>query len=249
VDVLQELSLETTPADFVEKLNRRIEQQARLHHVKEQAPGEPVRAILTPWVHSLGNIFLLPLSVKIPLYAGVALLALVTLLMRVSPEKTKGPLALPPASVPLLPGPLSEPMAGVAGEIMQPVDTTGATPEKQLPPVVPLTSPTQTLNRVQQAPVWRVVGSEPTILRQQVKALVGQIAEAAIVQEEEHLLVISLPTEGVPALRQELSRLGETSTPEADVPANTPITVVRVKFVRSPSLVSPPSPEQPSSHS
>jgi hypothetical protein len=188
------------------------------------------------------------LYVKLPLYASVIVLALATLLLRVSPEKTKATLALPTASAPLPPGPLSQRIGSGTGETMQPVDIAGPAAEKLFPALTAPPSPTETRD-VGQRLMWRVVGTEPVILRQQVKALVGQIAEALIVQEDELLLVISLPTQRLPALRQELSMLGETSTAEAGVIPNTPTTLLHVKFIHSPSVILPPHPEQPSSRS
>ena len=46
-------------------------------------------------------------------------------------------------------------------------------------------------------------------LRVQIKALVGQIAGAVLIQEAIHWLVISLPTEKLVAVRRELSEPGQ----------------------------------------
>ncbi len=79
---------------------------------------------------------------------------------------------------------------------------------------------------------WRVAGSDPTTLHQQAKALVGQIAEAVLVKESETLLVFSLPTQKLPSLRQELSKLGSVSAPDEATPT-APTTLLRLMFVRS----------------
>jgi hypothetical protein len=211
-------------------------------------PHAPALATLATWVYSLGRILFWPRYVKLPLYTSVAVLGLAALLLRASPEKTTATLALPTASAPLPLEPLSPQRGSIASETMQPVGTAGSTAEKVLPALAAPPSPTETPN-VDQRLMWRVAGTEPAILRQQVKALVGRIAGALIVQEDEFLLVISLPTETLPALREELSALGEASVPEASGIPNTPITLLHVKFVRSPSVVLPPHPEQPSSRS
>jgi hypothetical protein len=248
VAALQELPLETTPADFIEKLNRRIDQEAGLCHGEEPVVREAVLATLARSVHSLGRVLFWPWYVQLPLYASVAVLALATLLLRASPEKTKAPLALPTTPAPLALGPLPQRMESGAGETMQPVGTVGPAAEKLLPALAASPSPIETRNAGQRL-MWRVVGTELAILHQQVKVLVRQIAEALIVQEDELLLVISLPTQSLPALRQELSTLGEASTPETGVIPTTPTTLLHIKFVRSPSVVSPPHPEQPSNRS
>ena len=79
---------------------------------------------------------------------------------------------------------------------------------------------------------WRVVGSDLVSLREQTKAIVGQIAEAVIVKENESLLIISLPTQKLPAVHQELSKLGSISTPETEATPHAPTTLLRLRFVR-----------------
>jgi hypothetical protein len=78
---------------------------------------------------------------------------------------------------------------------------------------------------------WRVAGSDPPALRQQAKTVVSQIAEAVVVKENETLLVFSLPTQKLPALRQELSKLGSINVSEED-PGGAPTTLLRLMFVR-----------------
>jgi hypothetical protein len=78
---------------------------------------------------------------------------------------------------------------------------------------------------------WRVAGSDPAALRQQAKTVVSQIAEAVTVKESETLLVFSLPTQKLPALRQELSKLGLVSVSEED-PGDAPTTLLRLMFVQ-----------------
>lgn len=63
--------------------------------------------------------------------------------------------------------------------------------------------------------------------------MVGQIPEAVVVKENESLLVISLPTRKLSALRQELSKFGSVSTPEAEAALSAPTTLLRLVFVRA----------------
>jgi hypothetical protein len=96
---------------------------------------------------------------------------------------------------------------------------------------------------VTEALAWRVGGSEPAALYGQVKALVERMAGVVIVKEEELLLLVSLPTPGLSALRQELTKLGELSIPEVGDTPNTPTTLLRMTFVLQPPVF-PPLPEQ-----
>jgi hypothetical protein len=134
-------------------------------------------------------------------------------------------------------------MVNAVDETIQAVATVESAPEQPLSPAPLPASSAKALN-VGSALVWRVTGSEPAILRQQVKALVSQRAEAVIVQEEERVLVISLSTARLPALRQELNTLGMTNLPEAEIVPNTSTTVVRIEFTRSPPVVAPSHPPQ-----
>ncbi|MBI3800322.1 MAG: hypothetical protein HY268_25525 [Deltaproteobacteria bacterium] len=80
---------------------------------------------------------------------------------------------------------------------------------------------------------WRVSASDPTALYERAKTLVAQIPEAAIVKEGENLLVVSLPTPQLPALRQELSKLGSVSSPTGETTPSAPTTLLRLMFIRS----------------
>lgn len=79
---------------------------------------------------------------------------------------------------------------------------------------------------------WRVAGNDPLALREQAKALVRQIPEAVIVKENENLLAISLPTQKLSSLRQELSKLGSITAPTAETEPSAPTTLLRLTFVR-----------------
>ena len=80
---------------------------------------------------------------------------------------------------------------------------------------------------------WRVTVSDPATLHEQAKALVGQIPEAVVVKENESLLVVSLPTQKLSMLRQELSKLGAVSTSDKEATPSAPTTLLRLMFVRS----------------
>ncbi|MGH7963150.1 MAG: YIP1 family protein [Candidatus Binatia bacterium] len=79
---------------------------------------------------------------------------------------------------------------------------------------------------------WRVTGSDPAALRAQAKVLAGQVSGAVIVKEGEGLLIVSLPTKELAALRQELTKLGSVSAAEAESPPSAPTTLLRLTFVR-----------------
>ncbi|HKA54682.1 MAG TPA: hypothetical protein VKJ47_13570 [Candidatus Binatia bacterium] len=80
---------------------------------------------------------------------------------------------------------------------------------------------------------WRVTVSDPATLHEQAKALVGHIPEAVVVKENESLLVVSLPTQQLSALRQQLSKLGSVSTPDGEATPSAPTTLLRLMFVHS----------------
>ena len=241
VDALQRLPRETTPTDFMDKLRVRIEQHDRKSQtMMNPTPVAPFTA-LAQQVLRLGRLLFFPLPARIPLYTGIIMLGLATVLLRTSSEQITATQVLPTVSAPPRSEALPQKMASVADETIQAVATVGSAPEQLLSSATPQLSPTKALN-VGPALVWRVAGSEPAILRQQVKALVSQRAEAVVVQEEERLLVISLPTAGLPALRQELNTLGTANLPESESVPTTPTTVVHIEFIRSPSVVAPPHP-------
>lgn len=77
---------------------------------------------------------------------------------------------------------------------------------------------------------WQITSSEQATLHQQVKQLLASIAEAMIVKETERLLVVSLPTKELPALRQALQKLGTVSAP--DVEGSAPTTLLRLTFTQ-----------------
>ena len=244
VDALQRLPRETTPTDFMDKLKIRIEQ----HDRKSQPVAESVSAALPlaallRWVLGLERLLLFPFPARISLYLGIVVLGVATVLLRVSSEQTTTTQRLSTVTTPPRSEVLPQGIAGVAGEKIQTIDTTEHTPEQLFSPITSPPSPTESLT-VAPALVWRVAGSEPTILRQQVKALVSQSAGAVVVQEEERLLVISLPAAELPALREELRTLAVTGLPKAEIFPNTPTAVVHIKFIRSPSVATPSTPAQ-----
>ena len=160
------------------------------------------------------------------------MLGLVSLLLwHVSPEQPTIPPIPPAALAPLPPAPLSQQAPSVAGEAVQPVGTVMTTTEQLPLSTPPLASSTETSRRVA-ALRWRVVGSEPAALHEQVKALVRQMAGAVIVKEEEHLLLISLPTHELPAFHQELTKMEEVSVLAADIASGSPTTLLQVTFVQ-----------------
>jgi anti-sigma factor RsiW len=252
VNLLLRLPRETTPTDFMDKLKIRIEQyEVKSRSMAEPVPAAPLLTTLVQWMFGLGRLLFFPPPARIPLYIGTVILGLATILLRTSSEQTTTTQILPTVSATPRSEALPQKMVSVADETPQAVTTAGPVPEQTLSPATSPPSPVKALN-VGSALVWRVTGSEPTILRQQVKALVSQKVEAVVVQEEERLLVISLPTARLPALHQELNALGTVNLPEAEIVPTTPptpTTVVHIEFIRSPSVVAPLNPTQLPDHS
>ena len=73
-------------------------------------------------------------------------------------------------------------------------------------------------------------GSDPTALRGQAKAVVEEIGQAVLVKEDEGLLIVSLPTEKLAGLRQELAKLGTMQTTAEEVAPSAPTTLLRMTF-------------------
>ncbi|MBI3247685.1 MAG: zf-HC2 domain-containing protein [Deltaproteobacteria bacterium] len=247
VAMLQRLPLETAPADFLAKLKQRIERrEVGARPGEEQGSVKPPLTALAQWVCGLGRCLLFPLHTRMPIYAGLGiLLALAMLLSRTVLDKVTAAPAPPVLLSPALSAPASPQAASVTNEIVQ-ARTTAASMPEQLPlPVVSVPSTTEERLNTVRTLRWRVAGSDPTVLCQQVKALVAQRPGAVIVQEEERLLVIALETQDLLALQQELGKLGEPSSPETPpetdiAPDDTRTTLLQVEFVRTSSVASPP---------
>jgi hypothetical protein len=79
---------------------------------------------------------------------------------------------------------------------------------------------------------WRLAGSDPAALREQVRALVSQIARAVLIKDTEGTLTVSVPTSELAALSQKLTKLGQLSGPETDAQPSAPTTLLRVLFVQ-----------------
>jgi hypothetical protein len=78
---------------------------------------------------------------------------------------------------------------------------------------------------------WQLASGNSAALREQVKGLVSKTAEAVIVKETKEVLVISLPTSELAALRQELLKRGQLSG-HADAESDAPTTLLRIQFVQ-----------------
>lgn len=77
---------------------------------------------------------------------------------------------------------------------------------------------------------WQITGNDQTTLYQQAKKLLEGIREAMIVKETGRLLVVSLPTKELPALRQSLHKLGTVNAPDAE--GSAPTTLLRLTFTQ-----------------
>jgi hypothetical protein len=258
VYVLHNLPLLTTPADFGEKLHQQLKQKTKGHQ-DPQGKGVPLLAAEQPPVPEtaapalaatasppvtlmrkaprFGRIFQFPLQVQIPLYACVALLGLSIVRSHITSEK---PTLAPeqPQVAPHLES-SSRQVTTVAGNTIQPVDATIPSPEQPL--LLDTTLPTAVETFGASQPLrWRVAGSEPALLRRQVKELARQIEGATILQEQEELLLISVPTQELGAFREKLTKLGTATNPENELIPHASTTLLSITFVREPSLASPP---------
>lgn len=255
IAALQVLPLEEPSDDFVARLNQRIDREAKRPPLEKQQEDNslpltgphssrevfspsleleaPVFIVLVQKVHDWWHSLRASFSMKMLVCSGAVMLGLIALQMwRISSEKTIVLSTQPTALVPSSSVPLSPQTAGVAGEAIQPVETVVSTTNKPSLSIAPLTSPPSMPSRAT-ALVWHVAGDKPASLHEQVKALVGRVTGALIVKEEEHLLLISLPTQELPTLRQELTKIGEVSPLDTDATLGAPTTtLLQVMFVR-----------------
>lgn len=244
VDALERLPYETTPTDFIDKLRLRIEQlERKSQSVVATAPVAPCPS-LAQQEHRRGQFLFFPLPAWMPLYIGIVVLGFATVLLREASEQPTATRIVRTVPAPLPSEVLPQRVSSGVDETIQAAATAESTLEQHLSPVTSRLPPTESLSTGPML-VWRVAGSEPAILRQQVKQLVSQKAEAVVVQEEERLLVISLPSAMLSAVRQELNTLGTENLPEAEIVPHTLTTVVRIEFLRAPSIVAPPTSAQP----
>ena len=77
---------------------------------------------------------------------------------------------------------------------------------------------------------WQLSATDPLALQSQTRAAVAQMDGVVVVKDEAGLLVLSLPTPLLAALRERLSALGALHIP-AETPApQAPTTLLRVRF-------------------
>ena len=77
---------------------------------------------------------------------------------------------------------------------------------------------------------WQLSATDPLALHAQARTAVAQMAGVVVVKDEDGLLVVSLPTPLLSALREKLGALGVLHT-AADSPApQAPTTLLRLRF-------------------
>ena len=77
---------------------------------------------------------------------------------------------------------------------------------------------------------WQLSATDPLALHAQTRTVVAQMAGVVVVKDEAGLLVVSLPTPLLSALREKLGALGVLHT-AADSPApQAPTTLLRLRF-------------------
>ena len=77
---------------------------------------------------------------------------------------------------------------------------------------------------------WQLTGENAADLTEQVRAVVQQFEGAILVKDEKDILVLSLPSEKLTDLHQELSALGTLTSPEATDEYQAPTTLLRLRL-------------------
>lgn len=103
--------------------------------------------------------------------------------------------------------------------------------EEAPPPNAPLASPDGKSSAIESL-TWPVAGNNLVAMREQVKALIGQVSGAVLVKENAGLLIISLPTKELAALRQELNKTGSVNAAETESQPSAPTTLLRLIFIQ-----------------
>jgi len=103
--------------------------------------------------------------------------------------------------------------------------------EEESPPAAPSASPDGKPSAIESL-TWPVAGTNLVAMREQVKALIGQMNGAKLVKENAGLLIVSLPTKELAALRQELNKTGSVSVAETEPQPSAPTTLLRLIFIQ-----------------
>lgn len=77
---------------------------------------------------------------------------------------------------------------------------------------------------------WQLSAADPLALHAQARAAVAQMADVVVVKDEDGLLVVSLPTPLLAALREKLGALGVLHTAAESPAPQAPTTLLRVRF-------------------
>ena len=77
---------------------------------------------------------------------------------------------------------------------------------------------------------WQLTGENAADLTEQVRAVVQQFEGAILVKDEKDILVLSLPSEKLTDLHQELSALGTLTSPPATDEHRAPTTLLRLRL-------------------
>ncbi|MGE0821235.1 MAG: anti-sigma factor [Candidatus Binatia bacterium] len=263
VNILEDLPLATPPANFEEKLFSQIvrvgvprqdAQEQRTRVPADEHQYVPKTLSLTPAappslmaalekVQQCGRALRFLVQIKVPLYACALFVMLSLLFSHLASEppvlmQTHLKLEAPSQSEPVP----SRQVATVTDNAIHPIDaaidTAEQSPVFDSVPSAPIETP-----HVDQTLRWRVTGSDPTVLRQQIKAFVQQTDGATILEEQERLLLISTPAQEVEVLRKKLDELGKSDILENDTIPNSQATLLRIEFVQTPSVAAPPQRE------
>ena len=77
---------------------------------------------------------------------------------------------------------------------------------------------------------WQLSAADPLVLQSQARTAVAQMAGVVLVKDEDGLLVVSLPTPLLSALREKLGALGVLHTAAESPTPQAPTTLLRLRF-------------------
>ena len=81
---------------------------------------------------------------------------------------------------------------------------------------------------------WQLSATDPLALQSQTRVAVARMDGVVVVKDQDSLLVLSLPTPLLAALREKLSALGALHTPTETPAPQAPTTLLRVRFQAAP---------------
>lgn len=215
-------------------------------------PTSPVFPRLTQGLYQFWQTLCFPLRLKLPLYTAVGVAVVAAFLFRSFPEgrsanrdktltKTQTSTESPRqdlASIDIpAPQPPQTPTSSAQHVSNVPPPPVPKPSPAQLPGKQEILLPSPPIAALEGAPpvaepiVWRVEGEQPEVMQAQAKVLAQRISGVLIVQEEDGLLLLSLPTEQLPAFGQAVRELGQVQTMGGETDPAKPTTTIQIRFL------------------